>query len=170
MKKLLAILMALTVCGAVAYSACAEETADLGEAPAVTETTTESASDMIRELANDPNAVALAEKIDNALKNGATKDDITALLGTLGEYVNGKGFEVADLQDGGAFNEVLLGFLDDAGINTEELDKAIADSTIAKKALELYYKPTEAETTTVPSTEPEPTTEPTYSNPDTGAF
>lgn len=172
MKKVLAILMALTVCGAVAYSVSAEDAESVEATTVVTEASAaNSAAQVIGALTNDPNAQAIAEKIKDALATGQTSGDISALLGTLGQYVNGMGYDVSDLQDAGALNEVILGFLDDAGINSEELDKAIAGSTIAEKVLGIYYKP-EAETTTTTATtatDPTPTTAP-YSNPDTGAF
>lgn len=166
MKKLLAILMALSVCGAVAYSVSAEDANSVEETTVVVEETeANKVADTLDALANDPNAQAIAEKIKDAIATGKTKDDVSALLGSLGQYVNGKGFDVSDLQDAGALNEVILGFLDDAGINSEELDKAIAGSTIAEKVLGIYYKPEEK--TTTPDTPEEPTE---YSNPDTGSF
>ena len=81
-------------------------------------------------------------------------------LPSLEKYVNGAGFEVSDLQDTGAIRDVLDAFLEDAGVDSEALNQAISESTIANAVLGIYYSAPEE-----PAEEPQ-VEEPTI--PDTG--
>lgn len=168
MKKLIAILMALAVCGTVAYTAYATEgNIEIDEATTTTEAEENAVLDMAAELANDKKANEIAQNIAKALANGQTKEDVKGLVNSLGKYINGKGFTIDDIKnDAGAANDVLNKFLEDCGVNTEVLKEAVAESSIANAVLGVYYKPEEPTTTT--AAPDEPTTEP-YSNPDCGA-
>ena len=162
MKKFLAILLSAVLCATVAYSVCAEEVAPEDAAVVSTEESNPVA-DFADQLASDAEAMEKAEEIVDAIKTGSSSDDIVSLLGALEQYINGAGFEVSDLQDAGAVRDVVDAFLEDAGVNADELNEAISESTIANAVLGIYYSaPAEEE---APSESPE-VEEPTI--PDTG--
>lgn len=150
MKKFLAILLSAVLCATVAYSVCAEEVAP-DDVAVVTTEETNPVADFADQLANDTVAQEKAEEIVDAIKTGSTSDDIVSLLGALEQYINGAGFEVSDLQDAGAVRDVVDAFLEDAGVNADELNEAISESTIANAVLGIYYSAPEVEETT-PST------------------
>lgn len=160
MKKFLAILLSVVLCATVAYSVCAEEVAPADDVAVVSTEETNPVADLAGQLANDTEAQEKAEELVDAIKNGSTSDDIVSLLGALEKYINGAGFETSDLEDAGAVRDVIDAFLEDAGVNAEELNEAISESTIANAVLGIYYSAPE-ETTTQPEVE-----EPTI--PDTG--
>ena len=137
MKKFFAVLLAVVMCATVAYSVCAEEVAPSEDVTVVAETNP--VEDFADAIANDEVAVEKAEAIVEAIKTGSTSDDIVSLLGALEQYVNGAGFEVSDLKDTGAIRDVLDKFLEDAGVDSEELNQAISESTIANAVLGIYY-------------------------------
>ncbi len=139
MKKFLAVLLSVVLCATVAYSVCAEEVAPADEAVVVAETEANPIEDFANEIANDEIAQEKAEEIVEAIKTGSTSDDIVSLLGALEQYVNGAGFEVSDLKDTGAIRDVIDTFLEDAGVDSEELNQAISESTIANAVLGIYY-------------------------------
>ena len=149
MKKFFAVLLAVVMCATVAYSVCAEEVAP-SEDVAVAETTP--VADLADAIAQDDVAMEKAEAIVEAIQTGSTSDDIVSLLGALEQYVNGAGFEVSDLQDTGAIRDVMDKFLEDAGVDSEELNQAISESTIANAVLGIYYSAPEVpeETPEVP--------------------
>lgn len=147
MKKIFAVLLAVVMCATVAYSVCAEEVAP-SEDVAVAETTP--VADLADAIAQDEVAMEKAEAIVEAIQTGSTSDDIVSLLGALEKYVNGAGFEVSDLKDTGAIRDVMDKFLEDAGVDSEELNQAISESTIANAVLGIYYSAPE-----VPEEEPE---------------
>ena len=155
MKKFLAILMVAAVCATVAFSVRAENAEE--EVP---ETTTSAIEGAVSELQNDEKAEEIANDIVDAVKTGAAKEDIADLISTLEGYINNKGIGTDELQDPGAVRDVVDAFLTDAGVDTEALNNAISNSIIANKALELYYKPEEEETTTEPEEEYVPVEEP----------
>lgn len=160
MKKFLAILLSVVLCATVAYSVCAEEVAPADDVAVVSNEETNPVADLADQLANDTEAQEKAEEIVDAIKTGSTSDDIVSLLGALEKYINGAGFETSDLEDAGAVRDVIDAFLEDAGVNVEELNEAISESTIANAVLGIYYAAPE-ETPTQPEVE-----EPTI--PDTG--
>lgn len=160
MKKFLAILLSAVLCATVAYSVCAEEVAP-EDAAVVTTEESNPVADFADQLANDAEAQEKAEEIVEAIKTGSTSDDIVSLLGALEKYINGAGFEVSDLKDAGAVRDVVDAFLEDAGVNADELNEAISESTIANAVLGIYYSAPE-ETVTEPTQVEEPTI------PDTG--
>lgn len=154
MKKFLAILMVAAVCATVAFSVRAENDA----AENVPETTTSTIEGAVNALQNDEKAEEIANNIVDAVKTGAAKEDVADLVANLEKYINDKGIGSDEISDPGAVRDIADAFLTDAGIDVEALNNAIANSMIANKALELYYKP-EEETTTekpeTPSDEPE---------------
>ncbi len=152
MKKFLAILLASALCATVAFAVCAEEVAPADDVAVVSTEETNPVADFADQLANDEEAQAKAEELVDAIKTGSTSDDIVSLLGALEKYVNGAGFEVSDLEDTGAIRDVIDTFLEDSGINTEELNEAIAESTIANAVLGIYYSAPEAEEETTVTT------------------
>ena len=154
MKKFLAILMVAAVCATVAFSLRAEN--DVAED--VPETTTSTIEGAVLALQNDEKAEDIANDIVDAIKTGASKEDVDDLAATLEKYINDKGIGSDEIKDPGALRDIADAFLTDAGVDVEALNNAISNSIIANKALELYYKP-ENETTTEPETpteEPEP--------------
>ena len=96
-----------------------------------------------------------AEAIVEAIQTGSTSDDIVSLLGALENYVNGAGFEVSDLEDTGAIRDVMDKFLEDAGVDSEELNQAISESTIANAVLGIYYSAPEVPEEPTTPEEPE---------------
>ncbi len=163
MKKFIAILLAVVLCATVAYSVCAEELAPAEDVAVVSTEETNPVADFADQLANDAAAQEKAEELVDAIKNGSTSNDIVSLLGALEKYVNGAGFEVEDLQDTGAIRDVIDTFLEDAGVDSEELNKAISESTIANAVLGIYYSAPVEESTT-----PAPVEEDITTIPDTG--
>ncbi len=155
MKKFLAVLMVAAVCVTVAFSVRAEN--DVTEE--VPETTTSTIEGAVSALQNDENAEKIAGEIADAIKTGAAKEDVSDLVATLEKYINNKGIGSDEIQDPGALRDIVDAFLTDAGVDTEALNNAIANSMIANKALELYYKPEEETTTTTQPNDDEPTTE-----------
>lgn len=147
MKKFLAILLSVVLCATVAYSVCAEEVAPADDVAVVSTEETNPVADLADQLANDTEAQEKAEEIVDAIKTGSTSDDIVSLLGALEKYINGAGYETSDLEDAGAVRDVIDAFLEDAGVNVEELNEAIAESTIANAVLGIYYAAPEEETT-----------------------
>lgn len=139
MKKFFAVLLSVVLCATVVYSVCAEEVALTDDVVVVTEDEVNPVEDLAGELANDAVAQEKAEEIVEAIATGSTSDDIVSLLGALEQYINGAGFEVSDLQDTGAIRDVIDSFLEDAGVNSEELNNAISESTIANAVLGIYY-------------------------------
>lgn len=159
MKKFLAILLSVVLCATVAYSVCAEEVAPADDVAVVSTEETNPVADLADQLANDTEAQEKAEEIVDAIKTGSTSDDIVSLLGALEKYINGAGYETSDLEDAGAVRDVIDAFLEDAGVNVEELNEAISESTIANAVLGIYYAapeetttPTEVEEPTIPDT------------------
>ncbi len=159
MKKFLAILLSVVLCATVVYSVCAEELAPAEDVAVVSTEETNPVADFADQLANDAEAQEKAEELVDAIKNGSTSNDIVSLLGALEKYVNGAGFEVSDLEDTGAVRDVIDTFLEDAGIDSEELNKAISESTIANAVLGIYYSAPAVEETT-PAVEEDITTIP----------
>lgn len=153
MKKFLAILMVATVCATVAFSVRAQN-----DAEEVPETTTSSIEGAVSALQNDEKAEEIANQIADSIKTGAAKEDVSSLVSALEKYINDKGIGSDEIKDSGAVRDVVDAFLSDAGIDTEVLNNAIANSMIANKVLELYYKP-EEETTKTPETPDEPATD-----------
>lgn len=139
MKKFLAVLLSVVLCATVAYSVCAEEVAPAEDVVVVAEDEATPVEDLAGQLANDEVALEKAEEIVEAIATGSTSDDIVSLLGALEQYVNGAGFEVSDLKDTGAIRDVIDSFLEDAGVNSEELNNAISESTVANAVLGVYY-------------------------------
>ena len=160
MKKFLAILLSAILCATVAYSVCAEDVTAADEAAVVVSDAADVVTDLADQIANDTVAMEKAEEIVDAIANGSASDDIVSLLGALEKYINGAGFEVSDLQDTGAIRDVLDSFLEDAGVDSEALNQAISESTIANAVLGIYYSAPEE-----PEEEPR-VEEPTI--PDTG--
>lgn len=161
MKKFLAILTVVAVCATVALSVRAEN----DPVEDVTEATTSSIEGIVSDLQTDEKAEEIANQIVDAIKTGAAKDDIADLVATLEKYVNNKGIETDEISDPGAVRDVVDAFLTDAGVDTEALNNAIANSMIANKALDLYYKPesenlSDPTTTTTTDPEPDPVTVP----------
>lgn len=158
MKKFLAILTVVAVCATVALSVRAEN----DPVEDVTEATTSSIEGIVSDLQTDEKAEEIANQIVDAIKTGAAKDDIADLVATLEKYVNNKGIETDEISDPGAVRDVVDAFLTDAGVDTEALNNAIANSMIANKALDLYYKPDSENpsdpTITVTDPTPDPTT------------
>lgn len=155
MKKVIAVLMALAVCGTVAYTACAEEVANDEDVLAVAPVEENKEESILDKLANDEKAQNLAGEIKSALANNG---DVKAVYEKIANYVG-------NLDKAGSGRDALDKFLEDAGVNTEVLNDAISKSVVANAALDLYYKPTPEEPTTE---EEEPTTEEEVSIPDTG--
>lgn len=151
MKKFLAILTVVAVCATVALSVRAEN----DPVEEVTEATTSSIEGIVSDLQTDEKAEEIANEIVDAIKTGSAKEDIADLVATLEKYVNNKGIESDELTEPGAVRDVVDAFLTDAGVDTEALNNAIANSMIANKALDLYYKP-ESEDPEDPTTETEP--------------
>lgn len=139
MKKFLAVLLSVVLCATVAYSVCAEEVAPAEDVVVVAEEEASPVEDLAGQLANDEVALEKAEEIVEAIATGSTSDDIVSLLGALEQYINGAGFEVSDLKDTGAVRDVIDSFLEDAGVNSEELNNAISESTVANAVLGIYY-------------------------------
>lgn len=152
MKKIFAVLLAVVMCATVAYSVCAEEVAP-SEDVAVVETAP--IADLADAIAQDDVAMEKAEAIVEAIQTGSTSDDIVSLLGALENYVNGAGFEVSDLEDTGAIRDVMDKFLEDAGVDSEELNQAISESTIANAVLGIYYSAPEVPEEPTTPEEPE---------------
>ena len=152
MKKIFAVLLAVVMCATVAYSVCAEEVAP-SEDVAVVETAP--VADLADAIAQDDVAMEKAEAIVEAIQTGSTSDDIVSLLGALEQYVNGAGFEVSDLKDTGAIRDVMDKFLEDAGVDSEELNQAISESTIANAVLGIYYSAPEVPEEPTTPEEPE---------------
>jgi hypothetical protein len=152
MKKIFAVLLAVVMCATVAYSVCAEEVAP-SEDVAVVETAP--VADLADAIAQDDVAMEKAEAIVEAIQTGSTSDDIVSLLGALENYVNGAGFEVSDLEDTGAIRDVMDKFLEDAGVDSEELNQAISESTIANAVLGIYYSAPEVPEEPTTPEEPE---------------
>lgn len=152
MKKFLAILTVVAVCATVALSVRAEN----DPVEDVTEATTSSIEGIVSDLQNDEKAQEIADQIVDSIKTGSAKDDLADLVATLEKYINNKGIESDEISDPGAVRDVVDAFLTDAGVDTEALNNAIANSMIANKALELYYKPSDV--TEEPETETEPST------------
>lgn len=160
MKKFLAVLLSAVLCATVAYSACAEES--VPEETATPETTQTEIKDVVDALKNDEQAQELANKIVDAIKTGAAKKDVADLLANLSDYVGNADLKIEDLKDAGAVRDVLDMFLADAGVDSEELNDAISESTIANKILDIYYSapvekpeeetPVEEEETIIPDT------------------
>lgn len=148
MKKFLAILLSAALCATVAYSAYAANSTEEETNDVTTTDTSKSVEDVVNALKNDEQAQKIADGIVDAIKTGATKDDITDLVGSLGDYVSNAGFDLSDLKDGGAVRDVLDMFLADSGIDSEELNNAISESTIANGILNLYYSTPDVTTTT----------------------
>ncbi|MDD6276629.1 MAG: hypothetical protein PUB20_07395 [Clostridia bacterium] len=151
MKKLLAVLAALSLCATVAYTALAADDAVADEPTTVAEETV-AVDDVLAELENNEQAKELADQIADALQNSTTSGDVQSLLDALVNYAEGAG---VDLSQDGALRDVLDKFLNDAGVNSDELNKAIEGSPIADKILGLYAPDEE------PTTPDEPTEEPT---------
>lgn len=152
MKKIFAVLLAVVMCATVAYSVCAEEVAP-SEDVAVVESAP--VADLADAIAQDDVAMEKAEAIVEAIQTGSTSDDIVSLLGALENYVNGAGFEVSDLEDTGAIRDVMDKFLEDAGVDSEELNQAISESTIANAVLGIYYSAPEVPEEPTTPEEPE---------------
>lgn len=155
MKKFLAILTVVAVCATVALSVRAEN----DPVEEVTEATTSSIEGIVSDLQNDEKAEEIANQIVDSIKTGAAKEDIADLVATLEKYVNNKGIESDEVSEPGAVRDVVDAFLTDAGVDTEALNNAIANSMIANKVLDMYYKP-ESEGSSTTATDPTTTMPP----------
>ena len=127
MKKFLAILLSAVLCAAAAYTAIAVEEDPTGDNVAVEETPSESGSvsDLVAALEGDTQAQQIADNIESAVKNGATQADVNALLVALADYINGQGYDVADLKNKTKAKQFVGDFLEDCGVDSEALGKAI---------------------------------------------
>ena len=148
MKKVLAVLAALSLCATVAYTALAAD--DVAEEPVVATEETVSVDDVVAALENNEQAKELADQIADSLQNSTASGDVQSLLDALVDYAEGAG---VDLSQDGALRDVLDKFLNDAGVNSDELNQAIEGSPIADKILGLYAP--KDEPTTEPTTESE---------------
>ena len=113
MKKFLAILMVAAVCATVAFSVRAEN--DVAED--VPETTTSTIEGAVSALQNDEKAEDIANDIVDAIKTGASKEDVADLVATLEKYINDKGIGSDEIKDPGALRDIADAFLTDAGVD-----------------------------------------------------
>lgn len=136
MKKLLAVLAALSLCATVAYTAVsAADDATVEEPTTVAEETVSAVDDVVAQLQGNEQAKELADQIADSLQNSTISGDVESLVGALVDYAEGAG---VDLSQDGALRDVLDKFLNDAGVNSDELNEAIEGSPIADKILGLY--------------------------------
>lgn len=144
MKKIIALFLAGVLCATAAYTAIAAEEDELvdteevvaaEEDGAVEETPEEQApveteesqlSDLVTALEGDEDAQEIADNIADAVKNGAAKEDINELLVALADYINDKGYDVADIKKGKG-KQIMGAFLEDCGVDSEALGAAFDD-------------------------------------------
>lgn len=131
MKKFLAIILAAALCATAAYTAIAADEDPEGENVVVTEEETpatpadEALDDLAEALEGDSQAQQIADEIQDAVKNGATQADVNALLMALADYINGKGYDVADLKNKEKAKKFVGDFLEDCGVDSKALGSAI---------------------------------------------
>lgn len=144
MKKLIALFLAGVLCATAAYTAIAAEEDELVDTEEVVTTEEEDVtaaepedqepveteesqlSDLVIALEGDEDAQEIADNIADAVKNGATKEDVNELLVALADYINGKGFDVADIKRGKG-KQIMGAFLEDCGVDSEALGAAFDD-------------------------------------------
>lgn len=140
MKKIIALFLAGVLCATAAYTAIAAEEDELvdteevvstedGETPeeqTTVETEESQLSDLVTALEGDEDAQEIADNIADAVKNGATKEDINELLVALADYINDKGYDVADIKKGKG-KQIMGAFLEDCGVDSEALGAAFDD-------------------------------------------
>lgn len=131
MKKIIALVLAGILCATAAYSAIAVEDgeADTPIAPVVTAEEGEKAvNDLIAALEGDDQAQEIADSIADAVKSGATSEDVNALLLSLTDYINGKGYDVAQIRNGSKTKDFIGDFLEDCGVDPVKLGKALDEA------------------------------------------
>lgn len=126
MKKLIALFLAGVLCATAAYTAIAAED-DEANLEAVVVTAEDEIDDLVTALEGDPQAQEIADELADAVKNGAAEEDINALLVELADYINDKGYDVADIKNGKA-KEIMGAFLEDCGVDSEALGAAISET------------------------------------------
>lgn len=134
MKKLLAVLLSVLICATAVYTAIAADDETSSETPVVTEDNTADTSDdtdaevekIVTVLEQDDKAQEIAEQIDAAVKSGAAEDDVNSLLLALADYVNNSGYDVSRVSNKAGVKTMLDVFLTDCGVDTKELNLAIA--------------------------------------------
>lgn len=136
MKKILAVLLSLAVCGTAVYTAIAADDETSAETPVAVEENTElngndndaGASDFsgaLKTLEEDEKAQEIADQIVSAVESGASEDDVNSLLLALADYVNNSGFDVSYAKTRAGSKEFLDAFLTDCGLDTDELHQAL---------------------------------------------
>lgn len=140
MKKIIALFLAGVLCATAAYTAIAAEEDELVDTEEVVttedgetskeqtpvETEESQLSDLVTALEGDEDAQEIADNIADAVKNGATKEDINELLVALADYINDKGYDVADIKKGKG-KQIMGAFLEDCGVDSEALGAAFSD-------------------------------------------
>lgn len=127
MKKLIALMLAGVICATAAYTALAvdgEEETESNPAP-ISEEEQKTPSEILQEIANDPEAKEIADKFVDATKKGASTEDINATLLALADYINSKGYDVGQIKNGSKTKDFVGDFLEDCGVDSDELFKAI---------------------------------------------
>lgn len=127
MKKIIALLLAGVLCATAAYTAIAADDEEIGEEPVVVETEESQIDDLVAALEGDDQAQEIADNIADAVKNGAAKSDINELLVALADYINGKGYDVADVRTKKS-KEIMGAFLEDCGVDSEALGAALSET------------------------------------------
>lgn len=129
MKKLLALLLSGVLCASVVYTAIAtDEDPEDDNVVVITEeqeTPSVSLDDLSAALGDDEQAKEIADQIEEAIKSGATQADVNALLMDLTDYINGKGYDVADLKNKDKAIKFVGKFLEDCGVDSEALGEAL---------------------------------------------
>lgn len=124
MKKLIALMLAGVLCATAAYTAIAAED-ETEEVPAeVVETEESQVADLVEALEGDTQAQEIADRISEGLKSGAASEDINAMLFALADYINGKGYDVADVKKKEGAKKIMGEFLEDCGVDAEALSQA----------------------------------------------
>lgn len=131
MKKFLAILLSAVLCAAAAYTAIAADEDPADESVLVTaeETPTEapelSLDDLAAALEGDAQAQQIADDLQAAVDSGALQDDVNAFLMNFADYLNGKGYDVADLKNKEKAKKFVGDFLEDCGVDSKALGAAM---------------------------------------------
>lgn len=127
MKKVLAIALASILAATAAYTALAVDEEPVETSPVVTEEGVKgSLEDVLAALEGDEHAQAIADDFVEAVKKGATNEDVNALLLEFATYVNSKGYDVADLKNKQKAKEFVGDFLEDCGVDSELLGSALS--------------------------------------------
>lgn len=131
MKKFLAIALAAILAATAAYTAIAADEDPESENVVVaaeeedTNTPSGSLSDLEAALKGDDQAQQIANDLQQAVKDGATQEDVNAFLMTFADYVNNKGFDVGDLKNKEKAKKFVGAFLEDCGVDSKALGSAI---------------------------------------------